>query len=70
MSVTEKSHEDIRSSSPLESKIEKRQHIDESGDVQGHRAIASDKLARKLSARQVSMIAIGGTIGKKPYRKL
>lgn len=28
-----------------------------------HRAVAADKLARKLSARQVQMIAIGGTIG-------
>ena len=27
------------------------------------RSIAADKLARKLSARQVQMIAIGGTIG-------
>ena len=27
------------------------------------RAVAADKLARKLSARQVQMIAIGGTIG-------
>ncbi|KAL8632433.1 hypothetical protein Q9189_001808 [Teloschistes chrysophthalmus] len=29
----------------------------------GHRAVSADKLARKLSARQVQMIAIGGTIG-------
>ena len=29
----------------------------------GNRAVAADKLARKLSARQVQMIAIGGTIG-------
>lgn len=28
-----------------------------------HRPVAADKLARKLSARQVQMIAIGGTIG-------
>lgn len=27
------------------------------------RSVAADKLARKLSARQVQMIAIGGTIG-------
>lgn len=31
--------------------------------VTGDRAVAADKLARKLSARQVQMIAIGGTIG-------
>lgn len=30
---------------------------------QAEHAVASDKLARKLSARQVQMIAIGGTIG-------
>ena len=29
----------------------------------GNRSVAADKLARKLSARQVQMIAIGGTIG-------
>lgn len=29
----------------------------------GYRASSADKLARKLSARQVQMIAIGGTIG-------
>ena len=29
----------------------------------GEHAIIADKLARKLSARQVQMIAIGGTIG-------
>ena len=29
----------------------------------GDRPVTADKLARKLSARQVQMIAIGGTIG-------
>ena len=29
----------------------------------GDRSVIADKLARKLSARQVQMIAIGGTIG-------
>ncbi|KAE8454116.1 hypothetical protein EG329_005040 [Mollisiaceae sp. DMI_Dod_QoI] len=29
----------------------------------GHHAVIADRLARKLSARQVQMIAIGGTIG-------
>ena len=29
----------------------------------GDRSVVADKLARKLSARQVQMIAIGGTIG-------
>lgn len=31
--------------------------------IHGDHAIVADKLARKLSARQVQMIAIGGTIG-------
>jgi amino acid transporter, AAT family len=31
--------------------------------VDGHHPIIADKLARKLTARQVQMIAIGGTIG-------
>lgn len=34
--------------------------IDEDGSP---RVVVADKLARKLSARQVQMIAIGGTIG-------
>ena len=29
----------------------------------GERSVSADRLARKLSARQVQMIAIGGTIG-------
>lgn len=37
------------------------QHDSELGGQQHH--ILADKLARKLSARQVQMIAIGGTIG-------
>ncbi|TVY60843.1 putative amino-acid permease PB1C11.02 [Lachnellula suecica] len=32
-------------------------------DIDGEHPIIADKLARKLSARQVQMIAIGGTIG-------
>lgn len=32
-------------------------------DTHSEHAIIADKLARKLSARQVQMIAIGGTIG-------
>jgi AAT family amino acid transporter len=31
--------------------------------INGHHPIVADKLARKLTARQVQMIAIGGTIG-------
>lgn len=31
--------------------------------INGHHRIIADKLARKLTARQVQMIAIGGTIG-------
>jgi AAT family amino acid transporter len=34
-----------------------------SGDVEVQHIVQADKLARKLSARQVQMIAIGGTIG-------
>lgn len=38
--------------------------IDEDGmAATGDRPVIADKLARKLSARQVQMIAIGGTIG-------
>ncbi|KAF2665585.1 hypothetical protein BT63DRAFT_417136 [Microthyrium microscopicum] len=33
------------------------------GDAAEHQHVIADKLARKLSARQVQMIAIGGTIG-------
>ena len=43
-----------------------RKHADEANGLDvapGSRAVAADKLARKLSARQVQMIAIGGTIG-------
>ena len=43
-----------------------RKHVDDENEVDvapGNRAVAADKLARKLSARQVQMIAIGGTIG-------
>jgi AAT family amino acid transporter len=40
---------------------EKHQSIEDQDNMQ--HVAAEDKLARKLSARQVQMIAIGGTIG-------
>ena len=51
--------------SPETSDIEKSPSKDDIGlytNTVG-RSVAADKLARKLSARQVQMIAIGGTIG-------
>ena len=55
---------EIRHASPQASDIEKDVYIDDNapGAPNDH-PIAADKLARKLSARQVQMIAIGGTIG-------
>ena len=44
--------------------VDKPAHEDDGLEAAtGHRSVAADKLARKLSARQVQMIAIGGTIG-------
>ena len=44
--------------------IKKASHEDNSLEAAiGDRSVAADRLARKLSARQVQMIAIGGTIG-------
>ena len=45
------------------SEITKIAEEDGSEAVPGHRIVTADKLARRLSARQVQMIAIGGTIG-------
>ncbi|KAL8731090.1 MAG: hypothetical protein Q9166_003618 [cf. Caloplaca sp. 2 TL-2023] len=54
----------VVASSPPASDIEKVDNQDDGLAVaRGNRPIAADKLARKLSARQVQMIAIGGTIG-------
>jgi amino acid permease len=55
-------------SSPDERYGETKQATDLAGipeDARGHTEhhVAADRLARKLSARQVQMIAIGGTIG-------
>lgn len=47
-------------SSPSASKIHQENGIEAAVP---HHLVAADKLARKLSARQVQMIAIGGTIG-------
>jgi AAT family amino acid transporter len=43
--------------------IEGGKASDPSFDLHGDHPIVADKLARKLSARQVQMIALGGTIG-------
>lgn len=57
-------------SPPSPSSLKMNNHHDKGSDYEAattttnpHRAVAADKLARKLSARQVQMIAIGGTIG-------
>ena len=49
--------------SPPTPDVEKSAFNDNVTQAPADRAIAADKLARKLSARQVQMIAIGGTIG-------
>ena len=55
-------HDDLPS--PPTPNIEKAAHgYDNSEAAMGNRPVTADKLARKLSARQVQMIAIGGTIG-------
>lgn len=67
MSVSGKSHEVIgldKSPSPPTPRIKKITYDDDGlEDAAGDRSVVADKLARKLSARQVQMIAIGGTIG-------
>ncbi|KAJ5239047.1 hypothetical protein N7468_003666 [Penicillium chermesinum] len=42
---------------------EKQPHAEDRGDFQATPLVNADKLARRLSGRQVQMIAIGGTIG-------
>ncbi|KAI4260186.1 MAG: hypothetical protein L6R42_004183 [Xanthoria sp. 1 TBL-2021] len=57
-----KSHHDTPSSPASE--FEKGNHENDGlQPARGDRPIIADKLARKLSSRQVQMIAIGGTIG-------
>ena len=67
MSAPIKSSESVRHDDlprPPTPNIEKVPHDDAySGAAMGDRPVVADKLARKLSARQVQMIAIGGTIG-------
>lgn len=67
MSVPIKSPENIRHddlSGPPTSETKRVGHEDNGLEAAtGDRSVAADKLARKLSARQVQMIAIGGTIG-------
>lgn len=55
-------HDDLPS--PPTPNIEKpAPDYDRLGASTGDRPVTADKLARQLSARQVQMIAIGGTIG-------
>ena len=65
MSVPTKSHEDTSHNGlpSLPSDIEKVAYHEDVSQATGDRPVAADKLARKLCARQVQMIAIGGTIG-------
>ncbi|KAL8810652.1 MAG: hypothetical protein Q9200_002406 [Gallowayella weberi] len=56
-----KSHRDAPSPPTSDSEKVDGDHGLES--ARNHRPVTADKLARKLSARQVQMIAIGGTIG-------
>ena len=67
MSVPTKPNESIRhghSQSPPTIEVEKAAHeYNGLEPATGHGSVVADKLARKLSARQVQMIAIGGTIG-------
>lgn len=67
MSLPSKSSPDIRHddlpNSPT-SDLTKAAHEDNALEAATYEhSVAADKLARKLSARQVQMIAIGGTIG-------
>ena len=56
-------HQDEFPSPPM-SEIKDVGHYDNGLEAAtGDRSVVADKLARKLSARQVQMIAIGGTIG-------
>lgn len=67
MSVPSKHSENVRHDdlpSPPKFETEKDAHGHNGLEaLTADRSIAADKLARKLSARQVQMIAIGGTIG-------
>ena len=69
MSLHVRSHEAIAKDglpSPPTSDIEKTPYEVDPNDAVPTRVVhhvVADKLARKLSARQVQMIAIGGTIG-------
>lgn len=67
MSLPSRSPESIRHDDlpdPPEPEIKKAVHEDNGLEAAiGDHSVAADKLARKLSARQVQMIAIGGTIG-------
>ena len=56
------SHHDVHVITAINDKDLESSPIEQSFS-NGHHPIIADKLARKLSARQVQMIAIGGTIG-------
>ncbi|KAL8704296.1 MAG: hypothetical protein Q9201_002550, partial [Fulgogasparrea decipioides] len=61
MSVPAKAYD--QGQSPQTSDNENAGYCEDGWQAPNHRPVAADKLARKLSARQVQMIAIGGTIG-------
>ena len=67
MSLPSKSPESIHHDDlPDRSESEIKTAVHENNGLEaatGDHSVAADKLARKLSARQVQMIAIGGTIG-------
>lgn len=58
-----KNNHNVQARSPPSSDIDKTPYGDNGLESTGQRIVAADRLARKLSARQVQMIAIGGTIG-------
>ena len=61
--TTAKSADDIvKGTSPSASDLEHSADLGDAAYPHG-RAVAADRLSRKLSARQVQLIAIGGTIG-------
>ena len=56
-------HQDVFSSPPVFESKDVGHGDNGLEPVTGDRSVVADRLARKLSARQVQMIAIGGTIG-------
>ena len=61
--IEAKSNDNSPTSPPFDSKKPAYGVDDGLEAALGERSVTADRLARKLSARQVQMIAIGGTIG-------